>query len=249
MKIVHILNGDALKERFPSTIDGGIIVARECLVDGNVTADSLNDLFQIRAAYLDNEESSEQEFYQNKVVPEFEKIIALPKHSTINLWFEDDLFCQVNLWFVSHLIEQFCSSSTVFLVRPHTDIRYGFGGLDSNGLVQAHSEKVKLSSKDINLFSSLWNLYQDKNHAEVVKLSQKESEKFPFLKAAAQANLERFPDDGSLGRPEQTLLKIMTDINSTEFGPVFQEFHKREGIYGFGDLQVMKMFDTLADRT
>jgi len=36
-KQYHILNGDALKEQFPDRIKGKIIIARECLVDGNVT--------------------------------------------------------------------------------------------------------------------------------------------------------------------------------------------------------------------
>ncbi len=35
-KQYHILNGDSLKEQFPENIQGDIIVARECLVDGNV---------------------------------------------------------------------------------------------------------------------------------------------------------------------------------------------------------------------
>ncbi|WP_211277476.1 hypothetical protein [Nonlabens spongiae] len=38
----HILNGDALKEQFPKTIPGKIIVGRECLVDGPVQGDSLS---------------------------------------------------------------------------------------------------------------------------------------------------------------------------------------------------------------
>ncbi len=36
IKQFHILHGAALKERFPETIQADIIVARKCLVDGEV---------------------------------------------------------------------------------------------------------------------------------------------------------------------------------------------------------------------
>jgi hypothetical protein len=241
----HILNGDALKEQFPDSFYGELIVARECLVDGDVSADSLDRLFELRAEYLSNAYDSEKGFYHNEVIPEFKKIISLPEHSVIHLWFEDDLFCQVNLWFVSHLIHNFVTPSQVFLVRPHTDIQYGFGGLNSDGLENAFRSKVRLPVDEVKLFSSLWELYQGQNHAEILELAVKHSERFPFLVDAAKANLERFPSDGSPGRPVQTLLDIMKETGSDEFGPVFREFHKRESIYGFGDLQVKRLFDEL----
>jgi hypothetical protein len=245
MNEFHILNGDALKHQFPDSLIGELIVARECLVDGDVSAASLDQLFELRAEYLSNAYDSEKVFYHNEVIPEFKKIISLPNKSTINLWFEDDLFCQVNLWFVSHLIYNFVTPSQVFLVRPHTDIQYGFGGLNSDGLENAFRSKVRLSVDEVKLFSSLWELYQNQNHTEILELAVKQSERFPFLEEGAQANLERFPSDGSPGRPEQTLLDIMKETGSDEFGTVFREFHKRESIYGFGDLQVKRLFDEL----
>ena len=245
MNEFHILNGDALKHQFPDSLIGELIVARECLVDGDVSAASLDQLFELRAEYLSNAYDSEKVFYHNEVIPEFKKIISLPNKSTINLWFEDDLFCQVNLWFVSYLVHKFASPSHAFLVRPHTDIQYGYGGLNSDGLKDAFRSKTRLSHDDLKFFASLWELYQNQNHAEILELAVKHSEKFPFLEDAAKANLDRFPEDRSPGRPEQTLLDIMKETGSDEFGPVFREFHKRESIYGFGDIQVKRMFDEL----
>lgn len=48
----HILNGDSLKEQFPKEIDGKIIVARECLVDGDVRSATLDELFKLRAKFI-----------------------------------------------------------------------------------------------------------------------------------------------------------------------------------------------------
>lgn len=245
MKEFHILNGDALEERFPDSVNGDIIVARECLVDGNVSAHSLDELFEMRASYLSEAYNSTEDFYFGSVVPEFEKIISLPSGSVINLWFEDDLFCQVNMWFVCSLIEEYVTPQKVFLIRPHTDIQYGFGALNSKGLKQIYSSGTELSEDDIKLFSTLWKLYQKDEHSEIVKLAKQNSTHFAFLLETAEANLNRFPENGALGRPKRSLLNIMTELNTNDFAPVFQEFHKRESIYGFGDLQVKRMFDQL----
>jgi hypothetical protein len=54
MKNTHILNGDALLFKFPSSIPGEKIVFRECLVDGPVDFDSFEALILGRSKYLAN---------------------------------------------------------------------------------------------------------------------------------------------------------------------------------------------------
>ena len=44
-KEYHILNGDALKELFPEDIKGTLIIARECLIEGNVDGDTFDSFF------------------------------------------------------------------------------------------------------------------------------------------------------------------------------------------------------------
>jgi len=65
---------------------------------------------------------------------------------------------------------------------------------------------------------------------------------------AIHAHLQRFPSETEtnkekLGRPKISLIQIMNELKSEEFAPVFREFSKRESIYGFGDLQVKRLFD------
>ena len=115
----HILNGDALRERFPKDLPGTVIVARECLVDGPVSADNLHDLFQLRARFIaENYGDYQAKEYEHDVVREFEKMIKIPTRASVHLWFEDDLFCQVNCWFVAHLLHEHVPNCQVFLVRP-----------------------------------------------------------------------------------------------------------------------------------
>src|SRR4051812_39763377 len=99
--IYHILNGDSLAYSFPETnIQGEIIVVREALVEGDVSGSNLDDFWQTRAKCMGLTKVE----YSNKVVTEFEKIINAAGNSEFNLWFEFDLFCQVNMWFVISII-------------------------------------------------------------------------------------------------------------------------------------------------
>jgi hypothetical protein len=68
---------------------------------------------------------------------------------------------------------------------------------------------------------------------------------YPFISTAIKAHVARIPSESNLGQPAQTLLQILGELGTEEFGPVFQEFSKRESIYGFGDLQVKRLLDEL----
>lgn len=244
-KEVHILNGDALRERFPESLKGEVIVARECLVDGPVSGDDLGSLFATREKYLSSSYSDVELDYSTDVASEFYKLLQVDNNTSLNLWFEDDLFCQVNLWFVCFLISNHKTIENLYLVRPEDNLEYGFGGLSTEGLVKAHQERTFLSQEELAIFASLWSLYQQGKHQLIMEKAQSLFSKFPFLKDTIQANADRFPENNEPGRPEKTLLQIMEESDSKEFGPVFREFHHRESIYGFGDLQVKRMFDTL----
>jgi len=241
--IYHILNGDALKDKFPKDLSGEIIVARECLVDGNVEGESLEDLFNTRARFISESYSVyDDEGYFVKVAPEFEKIRNIPSSSEVNLWFEDDLFCQVNLWFVIHLLNETDSRNiNLNLVRPTTDLQYGFGGMSSLDLLSAYQHKIEIDQPTLDVLRKLWKLYQNKNHHAMIKLVDELVPQFGFVKIAVQAEINRCPNDETYGRPTQALIDIMTELNTDDFGTVFREFSRREAIYGFGDLQVKRL--------
>lgn len=242
----HILNGDTLKEQFPKKITGEIIVARECLVEGDVFGKDLEALLKTRAKYISNTypEHSQNDYYSN-TASELKKIESIPKDTEVNLWFEDDLFCQVNFWFVINLIGQDYNNQSIFLIRPKKGSEYSFGQMNELELVTAFQEKMEIVPSEIKQISKLWLLYQNDNHEKMLGVAKKLEIKFPFLTPAIKAHIDRKPTDGKLGRPTQSLINIMTALKTKEFEPVFIEFCKREGIYGFGDSQVKNIFDKI----
>ncbi len=241
----HILNGDALKDQFPESITGQVIVARECTVDGDVQGEHLEDFYASRISFLRDAYGIREDEYRDETITEFNKILDIPAGSEINLWFEDDLFCQCNLWFVADLIHKRAAGDEVYLIRPDVDIRLGFGGMGKRGLEKAFERRKKIAAGGVETLSMLWKLYQRNDTNEMMVLARKNSTRFPFLENAVQAQIDRFPPDGSPGRPERTLAEIMKTFGDSDFGRVYREFHRQEGIYGFGDWQVRRMFDII----
>ena len=245
-KQYHILNGDALKEQFPSTIEGEIIVARECLIEGNVSGDTLKEFMKSRAKFfIQTYGVSEKEYYET-TASQFQDIQKIEQDDEINLWFEEDLFCQANLWFVISLINNNEKNQSVYLVRPKEECKYNFGMMQREELLVSFQRKVSIEPVDIKKISKLWTCSQQNDVDQMIRLAEKLSDKFPFIIEAVQAHRARLQKDGKPGRPMQTLTQIKEELNTSEFGPIFREFCQREPIYGYGDAQVKRMLDEIA---
>lgn len=242
--VYHILNGDALKDRFPASIQGELIVARECLVDGDVQGETLEEFFRNRAHFIVQTYGGySKKDYERESVTEFDKMMSIQPESTVYFWFEDDLFCQVNFWFTAFLLSKHGHIHSAKLVRPEIHDHYGFGGLSSDKLVDLYHKPVTLN--ELGSIAQLWLHYQSGDTAQLLKTAQSLAGRYPFILPAVKAHLERLPTKSSPGRPKQSLTDIMSELNTTNFGKVFQEFNKRESIYGFGDLQVKRMYDEI----
>lgn len=239
--VYHILNGDALMDQFPTDLEGEKIVMREALVDGEVSGETLEAFYATRDRFMSQHyPECEPGDYHKVTVPEIQKIQNIPIGSEVNLWFEDDLFCQVNFWFVVWLLHS-NGHRNLFLVRPDAHTHYGFSRFDREGLKSLMDQRILLTQ--LETIASLWGHYQNR---ELDMLTEKAAllKQFPFILEAVQAHRDRFAENGP-GRPERSLARIMEELGTTDFGPVFGAFCKEESIYGFGDLQVKRIYDKL----
>jgi hypothetical protein len=243
--IYNILNGDSLAYSFPEAkIEGNIIVVREALIDGDLSGNYLQDFWQSRARHLGLTEAE----YHDQVLSEFEKILNAPDDSEFNLWFEYDLFCQVNMWFVISLINSLPVKKKVYAVytsyldRQDKHFWNGFGPANSSQLQACFGDRVQLSDANLQLGQELWTAYKSNDLRELTRLAKDQSPAFPYLQEVVKAHIDRFPKDGTYGRPEKVIEEITKTI-SVDFHKVFKEFWKRESIYGFGDTQLKHLYD------
>ncbi len=237
----HILNGDSLKEQFHKEISGQVIVTKECLVDGCIEGKNQKIFFENRAKFISETYNCSIEDYYKTTVSQFEQMQNIPQNSEINLWFEDDLFCQVNFWFVMSLLASTHKNYHYYLIRPLKGHEYSFGSMSEKELSLAYTQKIKLTHLD--KITQLWSLYQNEDFDILINIAKDVEGKYPFILSAIQAHIQRIPTSSSYGRPIDSLITIIQDLQTDHFGTIFREFLKRETIYGFGDLQVKKMLE------
>jgi hypothetical protein len=252
--VYHILNGESLAQSFGDAhIGGEIIVDREGLMDGDPGARTddkdLEAFWHARAAYME----MPYEEYHRRVAAEFEKMLAAPGDSEFNLWFEYDLFCQVNMWFVISLLADMPVRKKVYAVYTswlHREDKHfwnGYGMATSGQLRQAFEERILLSGSDIEFGHDLWAAYRRGDLLELHRISMYRSEAFPYLQEVVEAHMDRFPGVYEPGRPERVLGEIMKE-GPTDFGTVFRKFWERESIYGFGDTQLRPLYEKVRQR-
>ena len=243
-EVYHVLNGDALKAQFPSALSGEQIVARECLVDGPVEATDTASFWKMRASFMAEHYGTPKSDYEQKSVVELTRLSSIEPDAEVNLWFEEDLFCQVNMWFVvARLLELKCDGN-VYWVRPEANNWLGFGGADTQQLMTFYQQRIPLNDEELSGLAAMWRAYQGNNNSDLNRLANHLSGTFSQLPEVVKAHIDRHPATGP-GRPQQRLVEIMESQNTRDFATVFTAFSKTEGIYGFGDMQVKRLLDEL----
>lgn len=243
----HILNGDALKEQFPmDKIDGYLIICRECLIDGNIQGESLMEFWDNRADFIEKNYGKKRR-YNDYALPQFQKILSLAPNEVVNLWFGDDLFCQMNLCFIVYLLDIIGHRDNIYIVKAQRDNWREFGGMSPGELLQAYENKQAMTASEFQLMLACWEAFQKNDLVQLQTLATTKTTNFPLLEEVLQAHIDRFPANGQLGKPEQHLIAIQEQLQTDDFETIFQQFVEEAGIYGFGDLQVRKMWEELGN--
>ena len=159
----------------------------------------------------------------------------------VNLWFEYELFCSVNMWFCLWLLSE--TDATVYRVEPIVvteESRWdGFGTFDTAELQTCFDERTVFTLEDITLGADLWNAYRKNDGAGLRQLSTTGSACFPYLAEVCEAAIDKDT------RPAEIIAELEFE-GKTEFEDIFPEFTRRAGVYGLGDLQVQRIVDQMS---
>ena len=218
MNILHILNGECTLQIFEQTgLEGGTIVWNEVLSEGPLEENiSSGSFWRARQKWITEIFNLPPEKYQEKTL---NSLAGLTKpYGEINLWFEYDLHCQVNLLGVMNYLKLKgdLSLPSIYLICPADfpgieDFR-GMGELEGRQLEYLFdNNRVQLSEIDFAVAAGAWVNYVC-NDAEKLK-HYIENNKFwanlHCLKAALEAHLKRLRfNENGLNYIEQKLLNI-----------------------------------------
>lgn len=245
MKILHILNGDATLTGFNQTgLDGEVLVWREVFSEGPLSARLDADFWNRRADWIAQTFEDAPGSYHEMVMKGLEKLNE--PYEEINLWFEFDLHCQVNLLGVMQLLKQEVDLTApgIYLICPDSfpgvENFRGMGQLDGDQLEDLYDTRLHLTEYDFIIATEAWQKYIQFNAESL----QQWIDATPFwgslhlLKPAMEAQVKRLQvNEARLSYIEQRLLHFYQN-GITSRAAIYEAFWNEAPIYGMGDAEL-----------
>jgi hypothetical protein len=242
--MLHIHNGDATANTAKqSTLVGPHLAWRESLITGP-TPSGLSDheWRSVRAQHLSRDYGVDEQNCEQDLSNQEKALASFSAHDEVVLWFEHDFFCQLHLLYLLNWFSQRDLGKTKLSLIcigdfPGKENFRGLGELNAEQLASLFPARQQLTDKQMALATSAWEAYCSSNPTDIEKVLQADTSPLPFLRAALQAHLKRFPSTtNGLGRIENRALELI-DEGPKRFTELFPRFGDAEPVYGLGDAQ------------
>ncbi|HEY9501768.1 MAG TPA: DUF1835 domain-containing protein [Pyrinomonadaceae bacterium] len=242
---LHIVNGDSTAGTLKvGGIKGAIFSFADALISGPAPANIDRRRWrETRATHLSNLYGTSFAECQRKLLQQEVALESFCQHEEVVLWFEHDLFCQLNLlsllaWFGR--VEKGRTRLSLINIgsfpgRP--DFR-GLGELNPDELLSLFPTRQAVNPNQLRLAADAWNAFCSPDPTRIEDFVKKDVSEITFLSDAFNAHLRRFPSvTNGLGHVEKTALTMVQNGVET-FVDIFLKFGDLAAVYGLGDLQV-----------
>ena len=253
-RFLHVANGTSVTGTLAAAgIPGARSIWADPLYEGPVPAVTDDELVEIRSRYLSGE-------YAGNVDPVNDLrrwravITAHDAYDELVLWFEHDLFDQLNLIQLLDWIRQRVPAGKIVSLIcigafPGRASFKGLGELSPDELASLLPTRRPVTTGEYDLASRAWTAFRDPSPQPLDNLRQTDTGALPFLAAAIERLLQEFPwiRDG-LSRSERRLLQL------AEQGPavlhtVFPRMQDGERAYYMTDLSLASLAVALSRTT
>ena len=251
--MLHIYNGDATADTAKNAnIPGEHCVWREALVCGPAPGHlPESEFLKVRANHLAADYVEPVEKCESELRRQHEALATFSDHEEVVLWFEHDLFCQINLIYLLHWFAETDPGETKLSLIcidefPSVQIFHGLGQLNEAQLTSLLPRREPITPAQLEVGSRAWQAYSSANPAKLISLLGSDLTVLPFLEGALRKHLLRFPSTrNGLGRVENAGLELVA-AGYPKFKSLFPAFMRREPEYGFGDAQFYLAMHRLA---
>jgi len=252
--MLHIHNGEStagtLREfGFP----GEHLAFQEVLIAGPTPSGlSQEDWRETRAKYLAEAYDLDVEECLKSFIKQEAAIEKFVDHDETILWFEHDLFCQINLiylldWFAKQSIGKTKLSLICIDAFPGIEDFRGLGQLTGEQLASLFEGRQQVTEEQFSTATQAWTAYCSTDPRDIAHLLDVDTQALPFLRNALLLHLTRFPSVfNGLGRIENKALELILQGES-EFKTLFPRFASAEAVYGLGDSQFWNELKRLAE--
>ncbi|HSE33472.1 MAG TPA: DUF1835 domain-containing protein [Pyrinomonadaceae bacterium] len=252
--MLHIVNGDSTATTLKRTkIKGEIFSFKDTLINGPAPAtQNRNEWRAVRVQHLTDTYGLKLKECEKEFLKQEAALASAAKHDEVVLWFEYDLFCQLNLlylldWFYEADLKKTCLSLINIDSFPGRKDFRGLGELTEDELASLFPKREKVTKAQLELGAKAWQAFRSPNPTAIELLLHSDTSKLPLLAQALSAHLRRFPSTtNGLGQIEKSGLQIIAD-GYGKFIDMFPKFLAAEKTYGLGDSQVWATLINLGD--
>ena len=251
-KTLHITNGDSTTNYLKKlNIEGEFITWREMLCEGKTTIDVGSERFwKNRFLYLKSSYKVTKQKFINYTLKEYRNLCNKKQLDEIVLWFENDLFCQINMIAVISWLKRYRKGYTISIIQPklrRSSVYKGFSELTENQISQALKKRINLTLDDIEYADYIWQLYCSDSPLRL-EVVYKFNPMSPFqnLTTAVEDHLKRFPSiHNGLNAVENEILSVAHTNMLKNKEQLVGTLLKSQPNYGYGDLQYLQKLEQL----
>ena len=253
-KVLHILNGDSTAQILAkSSISGDVIVWREMLSEGPLQKEIGTDKFwRTRYSFFENDVGITRLDYFDRTIKEIIKIEDIANYDEVVLWFEFDLFCQVNLMGLCTYLLKFYRKDIKFSLictgkeegKKSLQTLSDYSPESYPGLLE---NRVTLSRNSLLFAEECWYLYVENDKQKLMEFDFNRNAKFRYLQIAINQHLQRFSGQNGLDQIDTKILELINFdlLTKKDIIKSLLIWQKKETVYGFGDVQYIMALDKL----
>lgn len=243
MTSLIVTNGDSAADLLRAAgRDETILPWRDVLHEGPIVGGTLEACSRRRVAYL----AERFDMDAGELAQEFgERDAVLRRHAefaTIELWFEHDLYDQLQLVQVLAFLESAARTEGVLLVQADD-----FLGVQRADTILRFAEGARaVTARDLDLAAAVWSELGASTPELAAGRSERPAGSLPFLRPALGRFLEELPStDNGLGRTEHA---ILAGIDGGTVNPVhlFHQVLEGEEAAFMGDTSFFRLIEDLA---
>ena len=232
--MLHIHNGESSAGTLKmSDVAGEHLPFREILMAGPTPQGLTTEEWRsVRARFLAVDDGPDEEKCRKDLADQDEALSRFRDYEEVVLWFEHDLFCQVNLiYLLAWFHGQPSSNAKLSLVCFNEFL----GPMTPEQMAALIDKRHEVTAAEFQIAAAAWRAYCSPDPENIESLLGEDTSAMPYLQDALFRHLARFPSTkNGLGYIENRALQLIADGRSS-FESLFPVFWKTESEYGLGD--------------
>ncbi|HHH51658.1 MAG TPA: hypothetical protein ENK76_04760 [Campylobacterales bacterium] len=246
-KILNIVNGDTvLNNMQKANIVGSFLPWGDFLHDGAVPQDlSLEELSKVRAEFISQKGLGEFDKIYQEFKDRDSMLKKFKKYTKIFLWFENDIYDQLQLIQVLDWFAKYASNNTnIYIVYPENYL-VNSTPKELNSFLLYNKEFV--THNHFITARKAWGAFRSKTPYAWYKLLDDDTDRLPFLKDTVKRVLEEYPN--SINGLSRTQHQILLSISKNNHNPtnIFNDCQKLEERAFIGEIIFIHILKELVE--